>query len=245
EEEIAGRERAGEGVVRRTVAVRDRLLKRVEAPEGVFEGDPEADSGWRAVRRDPPRLGGGQGGALRVHDAGPGGQGRLGTGPLRVRRRADKHVPDIASLIDPEQFDLITRPSSGFVVVRGTAGSGKTTVALHRIAYLAYADAAIDSRETLVVVFSAALRDYVSHVLPALAVRGVQVRTFHEWASEQCRRLLPRLPRETRAVSPAVVQRLKLHPAMRVALARQVARVEGPATAAQVIDHWVSVLNGA
>src|SRR5439155_333824 len=135
EEEIAGRERTGEVAARRTVAVRERLLKRVEAPEGIFEADP-----------------------------------------------------------------------------------------------------AIDSRETLVVVFSPALRDYVSHVLPALAVTRVQVRTFHEWASEQCRRLFPRLPRETRAVSPAVVQRLKLHPALRAALARQVARVEGPATAAQVID---------
>jgi len=39
-------------------------------------------------------------------------------------------------------------------VIRGTAGSGKTTVALHRIAYLAFDDAAIDSNRTLVVVFS-------------------------------------------------------------------------------------------
>src|SRR5205814_265244 len=83
----------------------------------------------------------------------------------------------------------ITRPSAGYVVIRGTAGSGKTTVALHRIAYLAFDERAIDSPETLVVVFSPALRDYVSHVLPALHVSRVQVRTFHEWASEQCRRL--------------------------------------------------------
>ena len=54
--------------------------------------------------------------------------------------RADKRLPEITGLIDPEQFDLITRPSEGFLVIRGTAGSGKTTVALHRIAYLAYDD---------------------------------------------------------------------------------------------------------
>ena len=242
EEEIAGRERTGEVLVRRTVAVRERHLRRVEAPEGIFEADPEAPTGWRQVRREPPRFGGGAGAAVRVHEVETGEHGHLGTGLQGFPRRADKHLPDIASLIDPEQFDLVTRPSSGFVVVRGTAGSGKTTVALHRIAYLAYADPTIDSPETLVVVFSPALRDYVSHVLPALAVARVQVRTFHEWAAEQCRRLFPRLPRETRAVSPAEVQRVKLHPALRIALARQIERVAGPPTAAQVIDDWVSVL---
>ena len=105
----------------------------------------------------------------------------FGTSPA-FSQRADKHLADIAGLIDPDQFELITRPSSGFLVIRGTAGSGKTTVALHRIAYLAYENAAIDSSETLVVVFSPALRDYVSHVLPALQVERVQVRTFEEWA---------------------------------------------------------------
>ncbi len=239
EEEIAGRERTGEVAVRRTVTIRDQVLRRVDAPEGIFEADGD---GWRAVVREPPRLAGGQGAAVRVHDVAAGEHGHLRGGLSGFRRRADKHLPDIASLIDPEQFDLITRPSSGFVVVRGTAGSGKTTVALHRIAYLAYADPAVDAPETLVVVFSPALRDYVSHVLPALAVRRVQVRTFREWAAEQCRRVFPRLPRELRAVAPADVQRLKLHPALRVALARQVARVAGPATAAQVIDDWASVL---
>src|SRR5262249_1696031 len=148
-----------------------------------------------------------------------------GTDLEGMRRRADKHLPDIAGLIDPHQFDLITRPSSGFVVIRGTAGSGKTTVALHRIAYLAFDDPSIDSAQTLVVVFSRGLRDYVSHVLPALGVQRVHVRTFYEWAGEQARRLFPKLPRKLREHTPAVAHRLKLHPALLVALERQVQRV--------------------
>ena len=239
EEEVAGRLREGTVAARRTVAIRDRVLQRVEAPEGVFQRDAD---GWRRLEREPPRLAGGEGAALRAHDVSAGEHGRLGSGLLGFRRRADKHLPDIAGLIDPEQFALITRPSSGFVVVRGTAGSGKTTVALHRIAYLAYDDPAIDSSATLVVVFSPALRDYVSHVLPALYVRRVHVRTFAEWATEHARRLFPRLPRERREDTPVPVLRVKLHPAIETALAEHVAAVPGEATAEQVIDDWASVL---
>jgi DNA helicase-2/ATP-dependent DNA helicase PcrA len=242
EESIAGRTRTGIVTVRRAVTIRDRALRRVEAPEGVFQADAAAPAGWRRLEVERPRLAGGQGAALRAHEVAPGEHGRLGKGLEGFRRRIDKHLPDIAGLIDPEQFDLITRPQTGFVVIRGTAGSGKTTVALHRIAYLAYEDPAIDSAETLVVVFSPALRDYVSHVLPALRVGRVQVRTYHEWAAEQCRRTFPRLPREVREVTPALIQRLKVHPALETALAEQVARVPGPPTAEQVLDDWASVL---
>jgi DNA helicase-2/ATP-dependent DNA helicase PcrA len=220
EEEIAGRLRSGTVAGRRAVTIRNRVLERVEAPEGIFRREA---GGWRRLETGPRTLGGGEGTALR----------------------GDKHLPDIAGLIDPEQFELITRPSAGFLVIRGTAGSGKTTVALHRIAYLAYGDATVDSQDTLVVVFSPALRDYVSHVLPALHAGRVQVRTFHEWAAEQVRRLFPRLPRAVREITPAIVLRLKLHPAMDTVLARHVARVAGQPTAAQAIDDWASVLMDA
>jgi len=95
------------------------------------------------------------------------------------------------------------------------------------------------------VVFSPALRNYVSHVLPALGVDHVQVRTFHDWATEHTRRLFPKLPRQTREDTPALVQRLKLHPGVLVALERQVKRVDGHPTPEQVIDDWASVLSQA
>jgi DNA helicase-2/ATP-dependent DNA helicase PcrA len=245
EEEISGR--VAEGVIetRRAVTIRGGALERVEAPEGIFDHDGDAEGGWRRAARRERRLAGGEGAALRVHEPGEAGRRRLGTDPSGAAQRADKRLPDIAGLIDPEQFALIARPSAGYVVIRGTAGSGKTTVALHRIAYLAYEEPEFASPATLFVVFSPALRDYVSHVLPALGVEGVQVRTFHEWAAEQRRRLLPALPERVREDTPALVQRLKLHPALGTALARQVARHPGPATPAQVIDDWASTLGDA
>lgn len=242
EEEIAGRTKSGEVVARRTVTIRDRGLLRVAAPEGIFEVDPSSPDGWRQSALEPSRLAGGQGAALRAHDVDGASDRRLGTDLRGARRRADKHLPAIAGLIDPAQFDLITRPSSGFVLIRGTAGSGKTTVALHRIAYLAYEDPRVDSPDTLFLVFSPALRQYVGHVLPALGVTRVAVKTFHDWAMEQVRRVLPALPRAVRELTPAGVHKLKLHPAMLMALADHVRRVPGNPTPAQVVDDWASVL---
>ena len=241
EEEISGRLQAGNVEARRTVTIRAGALERVEAPEGVFVPDTSAPDGWRVSARSLPRLAGGEGAALRVQ-AGEGGARRLGTDPSGRPLRADKRLPDIAGLIDAAQFDLITRPSTGLVVIRGAAGSGKTTVALHRIAYLAYDDPRIDSNATLFVVFSPGLRDYVSHVLPALGAPRVAVRTFHQWSSEVRRRHFPQLPDRPRDDTPALVARLKLHPALETALERQVARAPGPPSRARAIDDWISVL---
>ncbi|MCC6641841.1 MAG: ATP-binding domain-containing protein [Deltaproteobacteria bacterium] len=241
EEEVAGRMRVGEVVARRAVTIRHGRLERVEAPEGTFVAR-RGDGGWQHVPRESARLGGGEGAALRAHAVGQAAGRRLGTDLEGSRRRADKRLPELAGLLDPAQFGLITRPSSGFLVIRGAAGSGKTTVALHRIAYLAYDDASVDSDRTLFIVLSRGLRSYVSHVLPALGVTRVRARTFEEWAAEHRALLFPRLPRETRYDTPSVVQRLKLHPVLLAALADQVRRVEGPKTAAQVLDDWASVL---
>lgn len=240
EEEFGGNLRQGEVVARRTVRIHDGQLDRIEAPEGVFIAEPGGD--WRKAETQPPRLGGGQGSALRAHPVGESTSRRLGTNLEGGRHRADKRLPEITSLIDPTQFDLITRPSVGYLAIRGSAGSGKTTVALHRIAYLAYDDPQINSARTMFVVFSPALAHYVGHVLPSLGVEGVRITTFRDWARDQCRRHYPQLPSERRADAPAIVQRLKLHPLVADALERHVAETAGVAERAQALDDWASAL---
>ncbi len=242
DEEIAGRERQGCVVARRMVRIRGGVLERIQAPEGDYRIDIEAASGWRREELGIPRLAGGEAAALRFDSDEIGASRRMGEGLDGEILRADKHLPEITSLIDPSQFDLITRPAKGYLVIRGSAGSGKTTVALHRIAYLAFADAQIDGPDTLVVVFSRALARYVAHVLPSLGLQGVRIVTYHEWVHEERRRCFPNLPAKEREDTPAWVQRLKLHSGMDVALERQVARVPGPRSREQAYDDWASVL---
>ena len=233
-EEVAERVREGEVAIRRTMHISSGTLQRVDAAETTYVRDGET---WSELSQDAQQLSGGQGAALR---AGRRKDAQLGSGE---KLRADKHLPDIAALIDPEQFELITGPNSGVVVLRGAAGTGKTTVALHRIAYLNYAHPhAFTPSRILVVVWGRAMRDYVAHVLPALGVDGVHVTTWERWARSMVRRHFPQLPGQVSDDTPEPVVRVKLHPGVAEALANEAKRHPAARNPEAALEDWGRVL---
>jgi len=208
DEVFGDREVSGTVVTRRSLTIVDSTLRRITAPQGSFARRSSGE--WRRLENTSTKLSGGAGTATRA--AQHHRPGKLGVGQ---EGGDDKHLKEITPLIDRRQFELITSPDSGLVVIQGGAGSGKTTIGLHRLAYLAFHDARrFRPDRMLVVVFNDALARYISEVLPALGVGGVAIRTYESWVQKLRQSLFPRLPSRYHDDTPSVVTRLKKHPAM-------------------------------
>jgi DNA helicase-2/ATP-dependent DNA helicase PcrA len=242
DEDFGDRIVSGTVLARRTLGIADGSLRRVQSPAGLLLKD---EAGWTSFGEATPRLAGGEGAAFWIrHEDPQASASGLGAGAVY---RIDKHLPEISALIDPEQWSLITADDSQLVVIRGVAGSGKTTVALHRLAYLNYKDRRrYRADRMLVVVWGDALRRFIGRVLPDLGVRGTQVRTYGFWAASLREQVLPMLPKRRNEDTPAAITRIKLHPAMLPLLEDYVAATDGPGNGAQVLEDWAEVLsNGA
>jgi ATP-dependent DNA helicase UvrD/PcrA len=236
EERFGDREVEGEILRRRTVTIDQSTLIRVSSPQGTFV---RAEGGWRRFDLRESALAGGQGTAVRP---GQPVKGSLGVDP-GGQQRMDRHLPEIAALIDPRQFELITAPDAGLVVIQGGAGSGKTTIGLHRMAYLAYTNAnRFAPQKMRVVTYGAALAAYISQVLPALGVHGVQVITFPSWAEKELKHAIPWLRVDTEDDAPSVVSRMKKHPALLHDLERRAEAHTGRRNSRAVVELWADIL---
>ncbi len=93
-------------------------------------------------------------------------------------------LKDIIMTLQKEQDNIIRSPKNQVVVVNGVAGSGKTTIALHRIAYLLYNYRAQLQDKVLILGPNSIFMEYISNVLPSLGEEGVKQRTFSEFAED-------------------------------------------------------------
>jgi DNA helicase-2/ATP-dependent DNA helicase PcrA len=246
EEEFDERSIEGTVLIRRSLVIGEGELRRIDSPQGSWVcGKTGA---WKGLGHEArPTLAGGTGAAVRVP------RGRLGVQEEDLGR-ADKRLQEITALIDKEQFGLITRPDSGVVLIQGGAGSGKTTVALHRVAYLAFQDARRFAPEKmLIVVFNEALVEYIRHVLPSLGVEGVMVTTYRRWSATMLKRVNLEIPGKRTENTPEPVVRFKKHRVVLAMIDELVAedlrgveaslseRLEDRQGAAEVLAHWRSL----
>ena len=97
----------------------------------------------------------------------------------------DARLKSIVSTIQKEQNDVIRKKITDNLIIQGVAGSGKTTVALHRIAYLVYNYLnSIKQSQYLVIGPNPVFLKYIKSVLPELDVSGVKQCTYEEFAKE-------------------------------------------------------------
>ncbi len=98
----------------------------------------------------------------------------------------DKHMHSIVATIQQEQNRIIRHDRGRLLIVHGAAGSGKTSAALQRIAYLLY-----KYRESMnadqIILFSpnTMFNSYVSNVLPELGEENMQQVTFQEYLNHR------------------------------------------------------------
>ena len=106
---------------------------------------------------------------------------------------------EIVTTIQAEQNVVIRHPLNAHLLVQGAAGSGKTTIALHRIAYLLYAFRKTLKPENMMILAPNPLfLSYISQVLPDLGVERVVQTTFEGWCRESMGRHMPKILRESR-----------------------------------------------
>jgi DNA helicase-2/ATP-dependent DNA helicase PcrA len=96
---------------------------------------------------------------------------------------ADNRLKDIVSTIQAEQNQVIRADMWNPLIVQGAAGSGKTTIALHRIAYLIYTyEKTIKPESFMIIAPNKLFLNYISEVLPELGVEKVKQTTFIDLA---------------------------------------------------------------
>lgn len=95
----------------------------------------------------------------------------------------DTRLKSIVATIQKEQNEVIRKQMYDNLIIQGVAGSGKTTVALHRIAYLVYNYInTVNQNQYLIIGPNKVFMQYIKSVLPELDVSGVQQCIFEQFA---------------------------------------------------------------
>lgn len=100
-----------------------------------------------------------------------------------LKENSSEYMKNIVNTIQQEQNVVIRDDKTNNLIVQGIAGSGKTSVALHRIAYLLYKLEYLNSNNVLIFSPNNIFKEYIGNVLPELGEDNTLITTFHEFAS--------------------------------------------------------------
>ncbi len=96
---------------------------------------------------------------------------------------ANNKMKNIVNTIQKEQNEIIRKNDVDILIIQGPAGSGKTSIALHKIAYLLYAERdKINNTNLMILSPNEIFSNYISDVLPEIGEDNVVNATFLEFA---------------------------------------------------------------
>lgn len=98
----------------------------------------------------------------------------------------DVKLKNIVRTIQKEQNAIIRNMEDKIMVIQGAAGSGKTSVALHRIAYILYHNRdTVKASNILILSPNGVFADYISHILPELGEENIMEMSFDIFAYKE------------------------------------------------------------
>ncbi len=102
-----------------------------------------------------------------------------------LSKASDQKMKNIVATIQRDQNTIIRNESSRTLIIQGVAGSGKTSIALHRIAFLLYRFREnLSSKEILIISPNKVFADYISNVLPELGEERIPEMGMEELANQ-------------------------------------------------------------
>ena len=103
-----------------------------------------------------------------------------------LSHNVDNKMKNIVATIQKEQNAIVRNDRARIMVVQGIAGSGKTSVALHRIAYLIYQNSGqLSASNILIISPNPIFSDYISNVLPELGEENIKQYSLQELIEEE------------------------------------------------------------
>lgn len=98
--------------------------------------------------------------------------------------RGDPRLQDIIETIQIQQDEILRALPDRVLTIEGVAGSGKTSIAYHRLVFLTHPDNKMNIKADRIIIFgpNRLFLSYVGDLLPQLGVKGVNQTTFDDWA---------------------------------------------------------------
>ena len=143
-----------------------------EAPEGIIKGSLKRKRQYKIENQQLKRV---FDNSLNINDE-----------VLQevLAENSNEKMKNIVNTIQQEQNAVIRNIHDSNLIVQGIAGSGKTSVALHRIAFLLYKIPNLTSEKILIFSPNQIFTEYISNVLPELGEENTLQTTFHDYLNK-------------------------------------------------------------
>lgn len=157
---------------------------------------------------------------------------------INLEEQSGSKLKDVVATIQREQNNIIRAGISEPVIIQGSAGSGKTTVALHRVAYILFKyKEKLKGKDILVVAPNKLFLNYISDVLPNLGVDEVIQKTYDEIALE-----ILKLDRKTSTKDEKISRIIEGNDLAEIELMKDSSKLKGSIEFKKILDRYINYL---